>query len=466
VPATQANSVHLVGVCGAGMKALSELLAGSGWAVTGSDSGAAAGTIAQFARRGLRIHPGHESAFVPEQTGLLVYSPAVPADNPERLSAARRRIPQCSYTQMLGRLMQGKTGLSIAGTHGKSTTTAMVGFTLTHAGLDPSVVVGAELREINRGGWSGSGPHFVVESCEYQRHFLDLTPAYAAILGVEPDHFDCFSNLDETIAAFAAFAQRVPASGRLLIPAECDAAKSACLAAEAPAESFSLLPEADWWAADIRPAGSGHRFRVFLRGEYFSEILLRVPGRHNVRNALAAVAMCHYAGAAPAAIREGLAEFAGIRRRFEPVGMWRGATLIDDYAHHPTAVRATLATAREQFPDRRVWCVFQPHQVSRTRSLLDAFSRSFESADETIVLPVFAAREQVTEEPVRLARQLAARICRHGSRARFFPTLDRTLATLDDELRAGDILITMGAGDVGKVHHAFTRRLQQHHPAR
>lgn len=462
----KSQSAHLVGICGSGMKALAELLSGMGWTVTGSDACASENAIAQFARRGLRIHPGHQSDFVPERTELLVYSPAVSAENPERQFAHRCGIPQRSYSQMLGWLMRDKIGCSIAGTHGKSTTTAMTGFTLQHAGLAPSVIVGAELRDANCGGWTGNGPHFVVESCEYQRHFLDLSPQFAAILGIETDHFDCFPNLDETVAAFASFAQRVPATGRLLIPANCTASKAACLAAEAPTETFSLTTDADWWAADIRPTDAGHRFRIFHRGDYFTEISMRIPGRHNVQNALAAAAMCHFAGAEPSAIREGLAEFTGIRRRFEPVGSWRGVTLIDDYAHHPTAVKATLATARENFPDRRIWCVFQPHQVSRTRALLDAFGESFGAAEEAIVLPIFAARERVDAEPLLLAEQLAVNICRNGVRARFLPTLDRTLATLDDELRAGDVLITMGAGDVGRVHHAFTRRLQRHHPPR
>jgi UDP-N-acetylmuramate--alanine ligase len=458
-----AGVAHLIGVCGSGMKALAEVLAGQGWIVTGSDLQASDTTIAAFARHGLRIHSGHHSAFLPGNADVVVYSPAVCRENPERILAERLGIPQYSYSQMLGRLMQGKTGMCIAGTHGKSTTTAMTGCVLEAAELAPTVVVGAELCGWRKNGWAGDGPHFVVESCEYQRNFLDLSPQWAAILGIEPDHFDCFTQFDEAVAAFAEFSQRVPAGGGLLIPVGSDAARAATLAAAAPVETFGLAPEADWWAGDVRLVAAGVRFRVYHRGEYVTEIALRIPGRHNVLNSLAAVALSHRAGAPADVIREALAEFPGIKRRFETIGSWRGVTLIDDYAHHPTAVAVTLATARERFPRRKLWCVFQPHQVSRTTALLGDFARALTRADEILVAPVFAARENVDQEPEHISRNLADQVIDSGGRARFVAGLDHAVATLDDELQPGDVLITMGAGDIGQVHHAFTRRLQRHH---
>lgn len=444
------------------MKALAELLQGSGWTVSGSDLQASGRIIEKLARRGLRIHAGHETRHVTPDTDLVIYSPAVPADNPEREWAARLKIPQLSYSQMLGRLIRDRIGVCIAGTHGKSTTTAMTGCILTTAGLDPSVVVGGELREFGASGWAGTGRHFVVESCEYQRSFLDLAPMHAAILSIEPDHFDCYAHFDETLAAFSAFAQSVPGTGTLLIPQTSAAARAACVAASAPVETFGLSSEADWWASDIRGTPEGVRFRMFHRGDYFTEAALRVAGRHNVENALAASAVAHSAGAPPAAIREALEEFPGLRRRFEPRGSWRGALLFDDYAHHPTAVTATLQTARELFPQRRLWCVFQPHQVSRTRALFDDFARSLLTADEILIAPVYAARESVTSEPACLSQEMAARVCELGGRARYLPDLDRALATLDDELRAGDLVLTLGAGDIGRIHDEFTGRLHRH----
>jgi UDP-N-acetylmuramate--alanine ligase len=448
------------------MKALAELLTGLGWRVTGSDQHLSETTAATFARRGLRIHRGHQEVFVPRDADLLVYSPAVDPANPERQQAAELRIPQLSFSQMLGKLMEDKVGISIAGTHGKSTTTAMTACVLEAAGLNPSAIVGAELCNRRVSGWAGPGPHFVVESCEFRKHFLDLTPRVAAILSIEPDHFDCYPGLGETVSAFSEFAERVPENGCLLIRGDSAAARQAIESARAPVSTFSLTPDADWWAADLRRTADGLRFRVFHQGEYFSEIALRVPGEHNVLNALAATAVCHAAGASPVAIREGLDAFTGIRRRFEIVGSFRGVLMIDDYAHHPTAVRATLRTAREQFPARRIWCVFQPHQVSRTQALLAEFAESFHDADEVLVLPVFAARERVGRQPEQTSSDLARRIASEMGRARYSPALDRALATLEDELRAGDVLITMGAGDIGQVHDAFTRRLQRHHASR
>ena len=460
------RSAHLVGVCGSGMKALAELLAGMGWAVSGSDSHPSAAIVEALAGRGLRIHPGHHGRFLAEKTDVLVYSPAILPTNPERQRAASLGIPQVSYSQMLGVLMHGREGVCIAGTHGKSTTTAMTGCILTGAGLSPSVVIGAEVREIGASGWAGAGAHFVVESCEFQRHFLDLSPRYAAILGIEPDHFDCFPSFDETIAAFAEFAQSVPANGKLLIHAGCEASKAASVAVGAPLETFAVNSPADWLAADLRSTAEGTRFRVYRKGAFFAEIALPLPGAHNVANALAAVALASAAGADAAAIREALREFPGICRRFEPVGSWRGVTLIDDYAHHPTAVAATLRTARERFCNRRLWCIFQPHQVSRTEALFSEFGKSLAQADRVLLVPVFAAREHVHHEPEQVSRNLAERVVAEGGSARYVDTLDQALTTLEDELLPGDVLITMGAGDIGKVHHAFTRRLQRNHVPR
>ncbi len=459
-------SAHLVGSCGAGMKALAELLLGRGCRLTGSDLQGDSPTARSLARRGLRVQPGHCGDNVPVDADVLVFSPAVAATNPERLRAAELGIPQYSYSEMLGRLMREKTGVSIAGTHGKSTTTAMTAWVLHTAGLSPSAVVGAELCELNVNGWAGDGPLFVAESCEYQHSFWDLSPQHAAILALEPDHFDCFATFDDTVAAFARFAESIPSGGLLLIGGDCPASRRACAGAGGDVQTFSLERQADWSAGDLRPSPAGTRFHIFRRGEFFTEAATSLPGVHNVLNALAAAALCERVGADPAAIREGLSSFPGIRRRFEVVGTWRGVTFVDDYAHHPTAVRATLAAARARFAGRRIVCVFQPHQVSRTLALMGEFAASFGDADEVYVSPVFAAREQVTDEPRAASFELAGRIALSGQRAQYAPSLDQMLTTLEDGLRPGDVLITMGAGDIGEVHHAFTRRFSRNHAAR
>ena len=469
VPATiserEFSSAHLVGARGAGMTALAEMLAGLGWRLTGSDQRPSDSVSHALHARGLRIHSGHHDQFLPRDVDVLIYSPAVGPDNPERQRAAQLGIPQLSYSRMLGLLMQSRTGISIAGTHGKSTTTAMTSTILEDAGLSPSAVVGAELCGSDRSGWAGDGDLFVVESCEYQRNFLDLSPRYAAILGIEPDHFDCYRDIDDLTAAFAEFTGRIHEDGILLIPADCTASQKAAGWSEAPVETFSRNAHADWWAADVRITNAGLRFRVFNCGRYVTEITLQSPCEHNVLNALAAVAICHHAGVPADVIRWSLAEFRGIRRRYEAAGSWRGVTLIDDYAHHPTAVRATLQTARRQFGRRRIWCAFQPHQISRTQALLDEFSASFSNADQVLIPPIFAAREGSGDDACRMAEQLASRITAAGTPARFCPSLDRIVRTLDDEAQPGDVLITMGAGDIDQVRHELTRRIRRHHAA-
>ena len=452
------GSAHLVGICGSGMQALAELLSGMGWRVSGSDQQATGEVIKAQARCGQIIRPGHRATHVPRHADVLVYSQAIGMGNVERKQAKRLGIPQLSYSQMLGRLMSDRVGVSIAGTHGKSTTTAMMASLLDSAGLSPSAVVGARLIDRGHSGWAGDGELLVVESCEYRRSFLDLAPRLAVITGIEPDHFDCYGSLDEAVDAYAAFAASIESSGLLLVAEDCASAAIAARRATARVKTYGRSPASDWCAAEIRRTDWGSRFRLLDRGRFLCEITVPVPGRHNVDNALAAAAMACELGVDLERVREGLAEYAGIRRRFERIGSWRGVTVVDDYAHHPTAVRATLETARETFGERRLCCAFQPHQVSRTVELFDEFVSSLSVADLVLVLPVFAAREDDTRS-ASVSRKLVERIERsgRGSRCRFVPSLDRLVATLDDETRRGDVLITMGAGDIDRVRHEFTR---------
>ncbi len=501
-------SAHLVGVCGAGMKALAELLNGLGWRLSGSDLAPATTAIESLVQRGLTFHQGHSAEHVPSDVEGVVYSPAIPAENVERVEAARRGVPQWSYSQMIGRLMEARAGVCIAGTHGKSTTTAMVGWVLSHAGRAPSVLVGAELgggrrgeelpttsdvcleraserggvsppvpkatglseTEFNeepgglrrparktiqpscgRSGWAGSGELFVVESCEFERSFLDFSPRSAAILNVEPDHFDCFADLPSLVQAFGQFARRVSSDGVLLVRGDCEAALESVRDVAARVVTFGVGSQCEWQAEAICHAKDGVRFRVVCRGEAWGEVGLKLHGDHNVLNALAAAALCAEIGLTAEEVAAGLRSFPGIRRRFEVVGERNGITVISDYAHHPTAVVATLKTAREVFGARRIWCAFQPHQVSRTLALMDDFAASFVDADEVLIVPVFAARERVLHEPVLASQELVRRINSRGVSARFVESLDRIKATLDHAARPEDVLILMGAGDIDRA---------------
>ncbi len=451
---------HLVGICGAGMKALAELLTDAGCSVSGSDLAYPENVVRSLRNRGVQVHRGHDAAVVPRDADVLVFSPAIGPENAERQLAARQEIPQLSYSRMLGTLMEGRLGVAVAGTHGKSTTTAMLGTILETAGLRPSVVVGAELRDHRRSGWAGEGRILVVESCEYQQSFLDVAPTVAGILSIEPDHFDCYSDLDAMQAAFTAFAGKVRPGGVLVVSNECAASRAAASGFDGDVQTFGVTSGTDWRASDYSPTDEGARFRVLYQDRLFAEIELPVPGRHNALNALAAAALSHNAGAGPQDVTEGLRAYGGLGRRFEILGTWNGVTLVDDYAHHPTAVQATLQTTRQRFPGRRIVCAFQPHQVSRTEALFEDFCGCFETADEVLIVPIFAARETQDTRARRLSRALAEGIAEHGTRARYCDCLDQLETTLEDEARSGDVVITMGAGDIDRVQHAFNRRLQ------
>jgi UDP-N-acetylmuramate--alanine ligase len=461
-----APSAHLVGICGSGMKALAEMLQGLGWNVSGSDLAPPAETFELLRQKGMRVHKGHASEFVAADASVLVYSPAITTTNSERVRAEQLGIRQVSYNQMLGELMGTRVGISIAGTHGKSTTTAMVASILRDGGLSPSAVIGAELVAHHVSGWAGKSNLFVVESCEYQKNFLTLSPTHAVVTGIEADHFDFFHDLAETQAAFAEFVSRLPASGHLVMRGDCEATRVAAAVSVAQIETYSLHDSSDWFAADIQATELGSRCRIIHRGELFAEVTLRVPGHHNVLNAVGAAAICSNVGASADAIRAGLQDYRGIRRRFEIIGTWNGITLVDDYAHHPTAVKATLQTAREQFPERRLLCAFQPHQESRTRALLAEFAESFDAADEVFLAPIFTARENCPEAAEQTNAELADRLKARGKQVHWVSSLDRLTAELDDAARPADVLLMMGAGDINRIQHELTRRFQRHHSTR
>lgn len=443
------------------MSALASMLLDLGWRISGSDCRGDAAILDLLRKRGAQISSHHAAANLPHRTDLLIYSAAIPETNPERNAARGAGVREMSYSQALGHLMQDRVGICIAGTHGKSTTSAMIASILQTAGRSPSACLGAALCDSQQNGWAGIGDLFVVESCEYRRSFLDLRPTYAAILNIEPDHFDYFRDEADLHGAFCEFAARVARDGLLVVRDDEEIKRIAVRSTSARIETFSTSANCDWGASQIRRSGGQTRFRVDYRGTHFADFLLTVPGTHNVLNALAAIAVCRGVGLTALEIRESLAAYRGIRRRFEHVGDWRGVTFIDDYAHHPTAVRATLQAAREQFGPRRIWCVFQPHQSSRTVALMEEFATSFADADETLIAPVYHVRENEVANDC-LGQNLALRIRGNGRRARAVAALDRIAATLEDETRAGDVVIVMGAGDIDRVHHDFTRRLQRH----
>ena len=443
------------------MRALAEVLMDAGWSLSGSDLIPPNASIKRLIERGLVFHQGHSESHISEAFQQLIYSPAIPPENVERMAAARRALPQHSYSQAVGQLMRNGTGVCVAGTHGKSTTTAMVATVLRESGRLSAVVLGAELCDGGRSGWSGAGDLFVAESCEFQQSFLDLNPKYSAILTVEPDHFDCYADLESLQTAFCDFASKTASDGVLLVNGDCPVSRIVSEKAQTNAKrvSFGMNPIADWQATDLEPTQNGTRFQLVHQGTHVVDIDLALHGQHNVWNGLAAAALCAEIGVLPETIRNSLSNFHGIRRRLEFVGEWKGVTFVDDYAHHPTAVLITLRTLRKVMGTRRIRCVFQPHQIRRTTALMTEFASSFVDADEVLVAPVFAARESVIDEPALVSRELANRISTQGVSAQFFSSLDQIVNTLEDAMRPGDVIVTMGAGDIDRIHHEFTRRI-------
>ncbi len=450
-----ARRAHLVGIAGSGMRSLARVLAAAGWKISGSDNDSGSLANAPF-----KVVWEHDAAQVDATLEVVVYSDAVPAENPELRRARDLGIPTLSYPQMLGRLMRSYNGVAVAGTHGKSTTTAMAGSILVAAGLDPSVIVGAEAFDPPSGSRLGRGRWMLAEACEYRPNFRYLTPQIVTLLGIEPDHFDCFRAPDELERAFTEFAQQVPREGLILARADCAATQRAVQSLDCSIESFGLGPTATWRASAVRERRGLYSFEIRCRDRLLCDVKLPVPGRHNMLNALAAATLASHCGATGGAIRRGLERFGGLKRRLETVCEERGIAEVDDYGHHPTEVAAALGAVRQMYPDRRVWCVFQPHQISRTRQLLDGFARSLQNADRIVVAEIFGAREPAPPAGEVQAGDLAARAATYGANAIHLPSLDQIRHHLRNSLQSGDVVVTLGAGDIGKIAHELAKELR------
>ena len=424
---------------------MAAILLQRGETVSGSDQQATPVTLS-LAAAGATVYQGHQAAHV-RGAGRVVISSAVPADNPEVLEARRLDLPIFKAAELLGELMRGKVGLCVAGTHGKTTTTAMLALALREAGLDPSFVVGGVLRGLEISGHGGAGPHFVAEADEYDRRFLSLTPHVAVITSLDPDHLDTYGTLAALEDGFAAFAARVPSDGYIVACG--DEPRVLALRGRPGLRgafvTYGLGPGNDWRATNVVPNDAGgHDFTVAGAGDF----RLQIPGRHNVVNATAVVAVAGLLNVDMDAVRRALAGFPGVHRRFEVLGEVNGVTVVDDYAHHPAEIRATLAAARVRYPGKRLVAVHQPHTYTRTRDLLAEFAAALADADVVMLTPIYAARERDTLGVS--AADLAAAMRDHPA-VTLADSLDDAAARVLSLLRPGDVLITLGAGDVNLV---------------
>ncbi len=461
------SRVHFIGIGGSGLSAIARLLLESGDTVSGSDR-----ELSTFAldvqKAGARVFAGHHADNV-GQADYVVRSSAIPDDNPEVQAALKANIPVYKRADFLGQLMEGKVGIAVAGTHGKTTTTAMLAWVLTRLELDPSFIVGSVMSNLNVNAHAGKGNTFLIEADEYDRMFLGLKPRIGIVTNLEHDHPDCYPTYADMYAAFESFVDLLPPDGTLIVSAEDSG--SAALIPHArkmgkAVVSYGIQGEMtinspSWVQAySLAPnAYGGMTFSVSsnITGDPIPvKVELRVPGEHNVRNALAVLTVVELLGLSKHEAAKALGEFKGTARRFEIVGEVQGIKIVDDYAHHPTEILATLAAARSQFPKGRVWAVWQPHTYSRTKALFTEFSRAFKDADEVIVSEVYASREP--KEDFSSAEVVSA--MPHPS-ARYIAENPDISKYLLEHLRPGDVLVVLSAGDANQICRDVLSKLRE-----
>jgi UDP-N-acetylmuramate--alanine ligase len=436
---------HFIGIGGIGMSGIAEILLNLGFKVSGSDlrRGPVTDRLAQM---GATVYEGHDAANVAGAT-VVVTSSAVSAANPEVVEARARKIPVIQRAEMLAELMRLKYGIAIAGMHGKTTTTSMVASVLAAGGLDPTVVVGGRVDALGSNAKLGSSQYLVAEADESDRSFLKLSPILAVVTNLDREHMDCYRDMADVEQAFLTFIDKLPFYGAVTACVDNPLLAAILPRAQRRVFTYGIAPEADY---RLEFLGIGQRsfasFQVTTAAGLLGPFELNVPGRHNVLNATAAVAIAHQLGITSDKIAEGLSHFRGVDRRFQLRGKARGVTVVDDYGHHPTEIRATLAAARE-CGHQHIHVVFQPHRFSRTLDLLDQFRSAFTDADTVVVLPIYAA----SEEPIPgvTAERLAASI--QGPKVQFAADFPAAVAAVAAQAREGDLILTLGAGNVSQL---------------
>ncbi len=454
VPLSDLGRVHFVAIGGAGMSGIARIMLARGVLVSGCDS-AASPQLDELAELGARVSVGHSVAHL-AQADTLVVSSAIRADNAELVAARERGIRVLHRAAALASLMIGRQGIAVAGTHGKTTTTSMITTVLRECGADPSYVIGGILAQTGVGAADGTGTAFVAEADESDGSFLMLAPDAAVVTGVEADHLDNYGSLAEIEKAFAAFAAKITAGGLLVTDADDAGARRLTASASASASaagrplrlvSYGESEDADYQLTSVRPNGMATEFALARGSDEVVELEIAVPGRHNAKNAAAAFALAVELGFDRDDVRAGLAGYLGAMRRMEPKGEVAGVRVLDSYAHHPTELAVDLAAARDLAAGGRVIAIFQPHLFSRTRIFAEEFGRALAAADEVFVLDVYAARED--PEPGVTGALVAGAV--PGGRASFCLDFAAVPAEIADVAKPGDVVLTMGAGDVTKL---------------
>lgn len=441
--------VHFIGIGGISMSGLAEILLKEDFTISGSDTKESALTR-HLEEMGASVFYGQKASNIIEGIDAVVYTAAIHEDNEEFAEAKRQGLPMLSRAELLGQLMTNyDVPVAISGTHGKTTCTSMLSHILLADEQDPTISVGGILKAIGGNIRVGGSEVFVTEACEYTNSFLHFFPKIAVILNIDADHLDFFKDLDDIRHSFRRFAELVPEDGTLVISADIPDLHEITDGLSCRVVTFGTSPAADYCSAELSHNDEGDAsFDVLRNGRMLGHINLSVTGDHNVLNALAAIAVADIMGVPIGSMQEGLGSFHGTDRRFEYKGERNGFTIIDDYAHHPTEIKATL-TAAEHYPHRELWCVFQPHTYTRTKALFDEFVEALSGAEHLVLADIYAARE--TDTLGVSSAQLAEALKERGCDAHYFPAFEEIEEFFLNNCKKGDVLITMGAGDVVKI---------------
>ena len=466
---SEPTRIHLIGICGTAMATVAALLKRRGFDVQGSDQNVYPPMSDFLAGEGIPILTPFSADHIGGGLDLVVVGNAISRGNPELEAVLERKTRYCSLPEAIrDHFLWGARSVVIAGTHGKTTTTALTGWLLTRGQRDPTVLIGGVALNFGEGGSSyrlGSGREFVLEGDEYDSAFFDKSakflkyvPDIVVVNNIEFDHADIYADLDAVRLAFRRLVNLVPRSGLLLLGHDSPHAAGLKDRAVSPVETFGTSEGATWQATDIEHADGTTRFTIRRGGEAFGRYESPLLGLHNVRNALAAVAVASHVGVAPGDVAAGLAEFRGVKRRLETVGVRDGVTVLDDFAHHPTAVRETLTALRTGYPNRRIWAVFEPRSASSCRQVFQAdFAAAFAEADETVVAAVF--RSTLPEEERLSPERLVADLQVRGQRARYIPDVADIVRTIAAERRGGDVVVLMSNGSFGAIHQKLLQAL-------
>lgn len=438
--------IHFIGIGGISMSGLTEILLKEGFTVSGSDTKESPLTK-KLESEGAHIIYGQKAENITPGIGCVVYTAAISRGNPELIEAVAQKIPMLTRAELLGQLMKNyDTPIAVSGTHGKTTTTSMISHILLEADLDPTISVGGILKAIGGNIRVGNSGTFITEACEYTNSFLNFFPKISVILNIEEDHLDFFKDLEDIRHSFRQFTSLLPEDGTLVINGEIKDHQEIYQGLPCRVVTYGPGADYDYSATDISYDENGHvSFDLLRHGEYADHIVLSVTGDHNVSNALSAIAVADLLDIPMDVTKKGLFSFTGTDRRFEYKGEWNGVTIVDDYAHHPTEIEATLKAAQHS-PHNAVWCVFQPHTYTRTKAFFHEFAEALSHADHLVLADIYAARE--TDTLGISSKDLADEAAKLGTDTHYFPDFEQIEAFLKENCRPGDLLITMGAGDV------------------